>query len=175
MSTGRQAASWGLSLVLLAAPGCGYKLQGTGTVLPEHIKTIAVQPFDNTTQRPQIEQRVTEEVAREFSKRKMYSVVADPVTADAVIEGTVSSFRTSPVEFNQAGRATREEAVITIRATMRDNSNDEVLWSQSALVFRTQYEVPAEGAFIDLQEVALDDLAVGAAGALVTSILEGSW
>ena len=70
----------GLLAGMLAASGCGYRLQGTGksTILPEHIKTIAVQPFENTTQRPEIEQRVTEEVARELSTRKWYSVVSDP-------------------------------------------------------------------------------------------------
>jgi len=167
----------GLLVGAVGVLGCGYKLQGTGksSILPEHVKTIAVQPFENGTQRPEIEQRVTEEVARELSTRKPYSVVSDAASADAVLAGTVTSFRTVPVEFNEAGRATREEAVITLRATLRDNANDEVLWSQSSLVFRTQYQVPSEGVFIDLQSLAMDELAVGAAGTLVTSIIEGNW
>jgi outer membrane lipopolysaccharide assembly protein LptE/RlpB len=177
MSAAGRIAAWAITVALLAAAGCGYRLQGTGksTILPEHIKTIAVQPFENTTQRPEIEQRITEEVARELSTRKFYSVVSDAASADAVLAGTVTSFRTVPVEVNEAGRSTREEAMITLRATLRDNANDEILWSQSSLVFRTQYEVPAEGVFIDLQSVAMDELALGAAGTLVTSIVEGNW
>ena len=48
-----------LLATLALLTGCGYKLAGSNTFLPEHIKIIAVVPFDNRTNRPEIEQRVT--------------------------------------------------------------------------------------------------------------------
>jgi TolB-like protein len=167
----RGAALAGLLLCWL--PGCGYRVVGSGSTLPEHIKIIAVLPFENNTTRPEIEQRVTEEVAKEFSRRRRYDVVTDRAAADAVLEGAIASYRTTPVLFTEAGRATRVEAVVSIRATMRDTENDEVLWSQSGLIFKEQFDVPETGEFFDQESVALDDIARGAAGALVTSILEG--
>ena len=68
-----------LLLSLLVGAGCGYHLAGTGgpSVIPEHVKIIVVVPFENRTTRPEIEQRVTEEVARELSQRGKYEVVID--------------------------------------------------------------------------------------------------
>ena len=163
------------ALLAIAAlpPSCGYHLSGAVTSLPENIKVIAVLPFENRTNRPEIEQRVTEEVAEELTRRGRYRVVTDRASADAVLEGAVTSYRTSPVQFTSSGRATRVEAVVTLQATLRATLKDEVLWSQSGLIFKEQYEVPEAGLLFDQESVALDDIAKGAAGVLITSILEG--
>ena len=135
---------------------------------------IGIAPFENRTTRPEIEQRVTEEVAREFAKRGRYRVVTERSGADAWLEGAIADFRTSPVQFNLQGRATRVETVVTLQATLRDSSNEQILWNQSGLLFREQYDVPeSESDFFDRETLALDEIAKGAAGALVTSILEG--
>jgi len=166
----------------LALSGCGYRLVGLATYLPEQIKVVAILPFQNRTPRPEIEQRVTEQVSREFSKRRRYRVITAKEEADAVLEGAVTGFRTNPVQFNAQGRATRVETVVTVQATLRDRANDQVLWSQSDLLFRSQYDVqdtstiPVAGGtsqFFDQETLALDDIARGAAGLLVNSILEG--
>jgi TolB-like protein len=155
--------------------GCGYRLAGTGapSYLPEHIKVLVVLPFDNRTTRPEIEQRVTEEVALELSKRGKYEVVSDRRAADAMLEGAITSYRTSPVEFGSESLATRVEAVVTLQATLRELATDEVLWSQRGLIFREQFDVKSTEDFFDEESLALDGIARGAAGALVTSMLEG--
>ena len=63
--------------------------------------------------------------------------------------------------------------IVTLEATLRDLSSDTVLWSQSGLIFREQYDVKSAEDISDQEIVALDEIARGAAGALVTSILEG--
>lgn len=173
--TGRSVRA-ALSALALAASltGCGYKLAGSNTFLPPSIRIIALTPFDNRTNRPEIEQRVTEEVARELSKRGRYRVVTERAGAQALLEGAIADFRTNPVQFNAQGRATRVETVVTLEATLRDLGSGEILWSQNGLLFREQYDVPeTEAAFFDRETLALDEIARGAAGALVTSILEG--
>jgi hypothetical protein len=85
----------------------------------------------------------------------------------------VSSYTTSPVQFDGEGRATRVEIVVAIEGVLRDTKSDEVLWSQSGLVFREQFAFPAEGEFFDEESLAQDEIAKGAAATLVTSILEG--
>jgi len=163
------------TIIVLALPGCGYRLAGTGRPIPglENVKVLVVVPFENRTTRPEIEQRVTEEVARELSKRGQYEVVKDRSSADAMLEGAITSYRTSPVEFGTESRATRIEAVVTLQATLRELATDDVLWSQNGLIFREQFDVDETEAFFDEESIALDQLARGAAGALVTAILEG--
>jgi len=156
--------------------GCGYALVGRvdSGVLPEHIRIITIVPFENRTSRPEIEQRVTEEVAKEFSKRRRYRVVTERAGADAVLEGAITGFRTDPVQFNEEGRATRVETVVSLQATIRDASDDQILWSQNGLLFREQWDIPeTETDFFDQETLALDRIARGAAGTLVSSLLEG--
>ena len=56
---------------------------------------------------------------------------------------------------------------------MRDVIDDTVLWSQSGLIFKEQFDVPESGVFIDESGEALDQLARGVAEVPVTSIFEG--
>ena len=166
----------GATLVLAAMvlAGCGYALVGRNAFLPPHIRVIAVRPFENRTARPEIEQRVSEEVAREFARRGGYRVVTSTEGADALLEGAVTAFRTDPVQFNEEGRATRVETTVLIEATLRDLTNDQVVWRQAQIPFREQYDVAdTESEFFDQETLALDEIAKGAAGALVGSILEG--
>lgn len=159
---------------LLAGTGCGYRLAGANSFLPPSIRTVAIIPFENRTARPEIEQRVTEEVAREFARRGGYRVVADPTGADALLAGAVTDFRTNPVQFSEDGRATRVETVVLIQATLREVRSDQVLWQQANLPFREQYDVPESVTDLtDTETLALEEIARGAAGALVSSILEG--
>ena len=117
---------------------------------------------------------ISEETAREFSRRGRYRVVTARLGADALLEGAITGFRSDPVEFNEDGRATRVETVVSIQATLRDLSNDEILWSQEGLLFREQWDIPEiEQSFFDEETLALEDIARGAAGTLVSSILEG--
>jgi outer membrane lipopolysaccharide assembly protein LptE/RlpB len=163
-----------VGLATLAA-GCGYRLSGTGpsVVLPEHVKVIAVMPFENRTARSEIEQRVTEAVAMQLSQRGSYRVVADPTLADAVLQGAVVRYTTTPVSFTPTGRTSRMEAALTLQASVRDRTNDQILWSQSGLIFKEQFDVPETGEFFQQESLALDLLARDAGGALVTSIIEG--
>jgi len=157
-----------------ASVGCGYKLAGTGTFLPPNIKTIAVAPFENRTGRSEVEVRVTEAVARELSRHGRTKVVSDKSAADAYLEGTVTDFRTSPVQFNSEGRATRLESTVVLRASIRDLASGEILWSQANLMFRDQFDVQQQQVdYFDLETLALDALARGAAQTLVNSITEG--
>lgn len=169
MSRGACAAA----LAGVALCGCGYRLAGSNSFLPETVRAIEIKPFENRTTRPEIEQRVTEEVARELSRRGRYRVVTDRSSADALLEGAITSYRTSPVAFDAEGRASRVEAVVIVSATLRDLSTDGVLWNQEGLVFREQFDIQEAGEFIDNEDIALDVIARGAAGALITSILEG--
>lgn len=170
----RAAMALVLAVAILACGGCGYGLVGSGSsVFPPEIQTLAIRPFENRTQRPEIEQRVTEEVAREFAKRGRQKVVKDPVTADAVMDGAIVTWSTLPVEFSDAGRAVRLETTVTMQATVRKGATDEVLWSQSRLVFREQYNVSDDRTFFDEETLALDVIARGAAATLVTSLVEG--
>jgi TolB-like protein len=161
-------------LALVATSGCGYRLAGTGSFLPPEIKTIMVAPFENRSARAEIEIRTTEAVARELSRRGGIKVVSSRTDANALLEGVITDFRTTPVQFNAQGRATRLETAVVLRSSLRNLATGQLLWSQSNLVFRDQYDVQQTDVnYFDLETLALDTLARGAAQTLVNSITEG--
>jgi TolB-like protein len=163
-----------IAVLALALAGCGYRLSGTGSFLPENIQAIVVAPFENRSSRPEIEVRTTEAVARELSRRGGIKVVTDRADAHALLEGVITDFRTTPVQFNAQGRATRLETAVVLRSSLRDLGTGELLWSQANLVFRDQYDVQQTDVnYFDLETLALDTLARGAAQTLVSSITEG--
>ncbi len=165
--------------ISISAASCGYTLSGYGSsVLPEGISIVALIPFENRTQRPEIEQRVTEAVAAELSRRGRSKsgrlrVVTQVGQADAVLEGAVTRYRTRSVQFASNGRATRIEIEVLLQATLRVRETDTILWSQSGLIFKEQFDVPPTGEFFDQETLALDDIARGVAQVLVSSIVEG--
>lgn len=175
----RRARALALVALVLGSSACGYRLSGLGTsTLPESVRVVAVIPFENRTPRPEIEQRVTEAVALELSRRGRskagkLQVVTQVDTADAVLEGAVTRYQTRSVAFASNGRATRIETEVLVQATLRDRATDAILWSQTGLVFKEQFEVPPSGEFFDQETLALDDIARGAAEVLVSSIVEG--
>lgn len=169
----RISAAVSLLALVLICSSCGYRLAGQGSVLPDHVRALIISPFENQTQRPQIEQLVTEQVALEFTRRGKYKVVSNRASADAIVEGAITEYRTAPVQFTDELLANRVEAIVRVQATVRDLASDEILWSQGGLIFKEQYEVPQGEDFLAEENLALDQIARGVAVALVTSILEG--
>ncbi len=174
-----RSGSCALLAIVAMTVSCGYTLSGYGaSVLPEGVSIVAVIPFENRTERPEIEQRVTEAVAAELSRRGRSKsgrlrVVTQVGEADAVLEGAVTRYQTRSVEFAANGRATRIETEVLLQATLRELESDAVLWSQTGLIFKEQFDVPPTGEFFDQETLALDEIARGAAEVLVLSIVEG--
>lgn len=173
----RRAALPLLLAALLALAGCGYQLAGrtrTASFLPPEVATIGVPRFGNQTDRPRLDQRISEALVNEFVQRGRYRALPSEEGADVVLEGTIESFREDPVTFSAAGRAERVEVTVTARLRLVQTSPDKVLWAQNYFVFRQQYDLPdAPTAQFDREIVAIEEIARGFARSVVTSLLEG--
>jgi len=167
----------GVLLVLsLAVAACGYRLAGRGDFLPPEIETIGVPPFANYTARPELEQRITEEILRQFQIRSDRKTSASRTNADAVLIGAVTTYRSTPLEIGLDGRASIIQIIITARAQLQAIPSQEVIWAADNFTFRQNYPVGGglEGSdFVDVEGLALESVARDFAEAVVTSILEG--
>jgi outer membrane lipopolysaccharide assembly protein LptE/RlpB len=157
--------------------GCGYRLAGQSSFIPERITSIGVPPFENETTRAELEQRISESVLDELLRRGKgrFSITAGRENVDAVLEGVVTGYSKSPVSFGSTGRATRQEVTITARLALIETDPETILWSQENFVFRRQYDIQEGGQeqFFDREIVAIEELARDFATAAVTSLLEG--
>ena len=153
---------------------CGYHLAGTGSSLPEHIKTIGLPVFVNNTQGYQVEQKLTESVQNVLLQRGKYKVVPETQGVDALLKGTIVSVSLYPASFSSEGRASEYNVVITAKVTFTDMLDKKVLFQNPSFIFRGQYPIDEdEVLFFDRQSDAIDQIAKDFAESVVSAILEG--
>ena len=165
--------------VAYATSGCGYALAGRGTFLPASIRVVAIPQLVNNTTFFQVEQILTEKIRTEFIGRGRYTVIAVPEAADASVTGTVTSISVQPVGFTEQQLASRYLFTLTMNVAFTDARTNEVLWSNSSLIFREEYELSTrsntalEGAdFLSQERSSFDRIADDIARTVTTAILE---
>lgn len=113
----------------------------TKNQLPTHIRTVAVPAFQNDALRYRVESRFTGAVIDELIHRgRGLKVQGEREGADAVIEGVIRSFNFSGVLLDDKGRARIFEVSIVAAITVRDQTNNRVLYDNQNFVFRGEYE-----------------------------------
>lgn len=176
MSTPARRVAVGLAgLVALASFGCGYHLTSKGSNLPAHVKSIGVPPFRNQTSRPELGQRITENVIAELVARGRYDVSSETRGVDAVLTGTVLSWTARPVQLAE-GEGDAERVSVTLEASVLfdDRVLQRVTWKQDKYRFTSEYEVigdPEE--YFDTELEAVEEVAEDFARAVVSAVLQG--
>lgn len=175
MSSRQRFLAAGLAAAVLVLSGCGYALVGRATNVPDDVRQVYVQAFENQTQRTQAEQFLTEAIADELVTRQRFSVVSSPTDADAVLSGSVVGFGVTPVTFDTQGRATEYEIAITARVAFRRSGPEgEVLWSNDRYLFRENYPVEVDAVdYFDREDLALEEASRRFAETMVADLLEG--
>lgn len=170
----KYAKTFLLPFLFYTVLGCGYHLAGTGSSLPEHIKTIGVPIFVNNTQGYQVEQKITNDVTALLIQRGKYKVVPADQAVDALLSGTITSVSLVPVQFGSDGRATQYNVIITAKVTFTDKIDNKVLFANPGFTFRGQYDFdPNALAYFDRQSGAVDEIAKDFSESIVSAILEG--
>jgi hypothetical protein len=153
--------------------GCGYALVGRSSTLPEDVRSIYVETLKNFTGRAQVDQIVTSALTQEFVSRQRFEVVSSPAEADAILSGTVVSYRVSPVAFLD-GRARQYQVQLGAKMEFARTGSDEVIWQQDNYLFRDTYEAEiSETAFFSQEDAKLEETAKQFAETVVIDLLEG--
>jgi hypothetical protein len=152
-----------LFLLLLATACFPYGFAGGG--LPEHIKTVAVLPFDNETTASTLQQEVYDRLADQIHDR-LGLRTASEARADAVVRGTIRRYEADiPVGYsadpNQASTSTRRKLQITIDIEIVDQVTGKTLWTRKGLVADGEYSERSEdeGREIAVQKIVEDVIA----------------
>jgi outer membrane lipopolysaccharide assembly protein LptE/RlpB len=165
-----------LALLLTVTSGCGYALVGRATNLPEDVKTVYLAPFENRTQRNEVDQFVTEAIADELVKRRRFTVGSESAGSDAELVGAVSAFGLTPVTFDTDGRASEYEISIVAQVTLRRTGaapDAPALWKNDRYLFRKTYPFDPDDSSLDREENALREAAREFAETMVSDLLEG--
>jgi hypothetical protein len=165
-----------LTIMLLLVSGFAecYK-PVTKNQLPDRIRTVAVPAFqiDSNALRYKIESRFTDAVMRELVHRgRGLRVQGDREGADAVIEGVIKSFNFAGVLLDDKGRARIFEVTIAAAVTVRDQTENRVLYDNQNFVFRGEYEFASDPrSFFNEEDPAVLRMARSFAESIVSTLI----
>jgi hypothetical protein len=152
---------------------CAYRLRGTGSFLPSHIKKMNIPMFKNLTTRFELDVKLTNKVIDEIVARGKVGITGDMTSADAVLLGEITSFSVTPIAFSKQASADRYNITIVASITLRDLVNQKVVFSNPHFVYQGEYDVPQGTDFESVESEALDSIAEKFAKSLISTILEG--
>lgn len=144
----------------------------TKNQLPSRIKTVAVPAFQNNAVRYKIGSRFADAVINELIHRgRGLRVQGDREGADAVIEGIIKSFTYSGVLLDDKGRARIFEVTVYAAVTVRDQTENRVLYDNQNFVFRGEYEFANDPRnFFNEEDPAVQRMARNFAESIVSTL-----
>jgi Lipopolysaccharide-assembly len=145
----------------------------TKNQLPSRIKTVAVPAFQNNALRYKIESRFTGAVVDELIRRgRGLRVQGDREGADAVIEGLIKGFSASGVLLDDKGRARIFEVTVVAAVTVRDLTENKVLYDNQNFVFRGEFEFANDPRnFFSEEDPAVQRMARSFAESIVSTLI----
>lgn len=174
MKNVRLLAACAALLVPLLSAGCGYALEGRGSVLPPHILRVGIPSLTNSTSLPGLGELITSEIYSQFVSRGNFQVLNTVSGVDAVLEGEVLTYMLVPRAIDEEGVATSFLVVFTAKVAFRDLVEDKVLWEQDNYRFQAEYQLSEVGTDFVTQELeSVRFAARDFANSLVASILTG--
>ncbi|HEX2716045.1 MAG TPA: LPS assembly lipoprotein LptE [Gemmatimonadaceae bacterium] len=155
-------SGWSLALALLTlVVGACWPYGFAGGGLPEHVRTVAVLPFENETPQPELQREVWESLRREMQSR-LGLRDAPEARADAVVRGTLVRYEPDiPIAFAAVGRqptSARRKLQIVCDIEIVDQKTGRVLWERRGLIAEGEYNEGAEpnGRRVALQRLVND-------------------
>jgi outer membrane lipopolysaccharide assembly protein LptE/RlpB len=127
-------------LVLAAATGCGYSLQGN---LPDHLKTVSVPVFKNRTTESGAETTITAAVINAFTSNGRLKVVSLD-QADSVLDGEVTGYQVQSLTYDSRLNLRSYRLTVTMNVRFRDLRRTELLWQENGLVEDVSFDVAGQ-------------------------------
>jgi hypothetical protein len=152
--------------LLLLTPACVPRYGFAGGGLPQHIRTMAILPFDNETPTPELSRELYDQMRRVLQPRLGVSDAPEK-TADAVVRGIIRIYDVDvPVAYqpNQTTpSASRRRLQITLDVQFVDQTTGKTIFERKGLREEGDY---AEGAEQTGRQIAIrrivDDMVEGA-------------
>lgn len=127
------------SLLILSA--CGYHMAGTGSHLTPGMKSVFIPVFENKTMEPIVEEELTPAVIREFLHDGRIEVV-DRSRAEMVLEGSVVSYKETPISFDASQNVLEYRITVTTHLILLKN-NSLSLWEKD-ITSTAEYAVSSD-------------------------------
>ena len=126
---------------LWAATGCNYSFRSGS--FPEHIRSVAILPFDNDTTRFELTQEIHEQLLRDLPRALGITNAGEDV-ADAIVRGTITRYNLSTPLFRPGAQRNQVDVLqrqvsVSISVEFIDVASNEILWDDPSLSVQGQY------------------------------------
>jgi hypothetical protein len=129
MCPGSIQARAGLGVAALVAIVCGCGYGFSSSVLPGHIKTVAVPLMENRSVRGGLETALTDSLVEGFIRNHTLSVVPEK-NADSALQGAILEYRREPFSVDANENVQEYKVEILVAAQFVDLRNNKVLWEE---------------------------------------------
>jgi hypothetical protein len=139
-------AALGALVALALAGACGYRVVGYGGQLPGGITRVEVPVFENQTSRSDIGRVLTENFIGELLGSAKVQVAARE-GAQAIIRGTVTTYKREPITFDSKQKPLANRLTIVMDVKLVVKSDKRLLFAEKGVSVQQDYVVKT-----DLQE-----------------------
>lgn len=154
-----------VALLLLA--GCNYSFRA-GSFPPPHIHTIAIEPFENDTNRFELSGELYDQLFRNLpSALGIRSAGAD--VADAIVRGSITRYDVVAPNYrqgsgNQAPQVLQRQVNISVSVQIVDLVQNVILWESSGVTAQGEFAEgsPEEGGRQEAIELLVQKIVDGA-------------
>ena len=110
--------------------GCGYSF--SASLLPSHIKTVAIPLLENRTDRSDLASALADSLVEAFLADPTLKV-ADERSADSVIEGAILEYRSDPLRVDAGENVLEYRQRIVLEVRFVDVRQNKVIWEEKRL------------------------------------------
>jgi len=162
-----------LIFIVAILTGCGYKVSGKHSGLPNHVNIIAVPVFENKTKKFELSRIITRAVKTELIQQSDCRISAHAEEADAVLKGVITSYSVSPISITDQNVGTTFQILIAIQIIFKDQRRGTVIYSNPSYIIREEYTFSDTEVDFFLEEgPAMERAARAFAESLSATILE---
>jgi hypothetical protein len=111
--------------------------------LPDHLKTVSVPVFKNSSNESGAESTITAGVINAFTTNGRLRVV--PIDrADSVLEGEITSYTVQSLTYDSNLNLRSYMLTVSMNVRFRDLKKSELLWQQSGLTEQVPFDVAGQ-------------------------------
>lgn len=136
-----------LSVLAAVLTGCGgmrSEYDAPAIIIPPHIKSIAVRPFENETPQPGIGEKLWLTTTEEFIRDGRIAYVDKENKSDGVVVGTIKSYRETELSHDVNLIPLEYQIAVTIDLKFLDRVNNQYLWEEPNLEQKIRYFVETQ-------------------------------
>jgi len=114
-----------------------------GAGFPDYVETVAIVPFDNTTNRPELTDEIFQALLQDFPRSQGLQPAGEDI-ADAVVRGTITRYDLStpsyrPGAAGQVPEVLQRQVTIVVEVQIVNLVDDEILWESRNVSVQGQY------------------------------------